>query len=288
MSVVLAPLLLQLALALMTPQQKAAMVVVSGLPAPPGVGGVFVSESTRTLPRPPGALVFTDQEGGQVKNFPQLPPWRAPADFEHTGGAFLSGRATGAALERVGVDVDFAPVLDMPTGPLGSRQFRRPELGVAFARGLGRHACVKHFPGLGSTAVSTDDRVHVEGRLSSADLAPFRAAIAAGARCVMVNNAFYPRFGPYRASTSPGAYRLLRSLGFDGVAITDTLALPVLRGHPAPVEWARRAVLAGADLVLYTNPSDAARAVAALVPLAQRGLLDEHVTRVLRLRALES
>src|SRR5207249_1812856 len=139
---------------------------------------------------------------------------------------------------------------------LGSRQFRRPELGVAFARGLGRRACVKHFPGLGTTPVSTDDRVHVEGRLRAQDLAPFRAAIRNGVQCVMVNNAFYRRFGPYRASTAPGAYRLLRSLGFEGVAITDTLVLPVMRGHPAPVEWAVRAVEAGADLVLYTNPYD--------------------------------
>ena len=51
----------------------------------------------------------------------------------------------------------FAPVLDLPDGPLGSRQFARPEYGVAFAQGLGSAACVKHFPGLGSTPLSTDE-----------------------------------------------------------------------------------------------------------------------------------
>ena len=58
----------------LTPQQKAALVVVSGLPAPPGVAGVIVQSYNRDAPRPPGAFVVTDQEGGSVKTFPQLPP----------------------------------------------------------------------------------------------------------------------------------------------------------------------------------------------------------------------
>ena len=79
----------------------------------------------------------------------------------------------------------------------------------------------------------------------------------------------------------PRTYRLLRSLGFRGVAITDSLSLV----HDAPVErWARQATRAGADLVLFTDPGDALRAVRALVPLARRGELDAHVLRVLRYR----
>src|SRR3954468_7251234 len=58
----------------LTPQQKAALVVVSGLPAPPGVGGVIVQGYDRDAARPPGALVFVDQEGGKVRTFPRLPP----------------------------------------------------------------------------------------------------------------------------------------------------------------------------------------------------------------------
>jgi len=279
----LAALAASFALALMTPQQKAELLVVSGLPAPPGVGGVFVSRFTRSLPRPAGALVFADQEGGRVRSFPDLPPRRDARDYETTADAFLAGRATAAALPRAGVAVDLAPVLDLADGPLGFRQFRRPELGVAFARGLGRHACVKHFPGLGTAAVSTDDRPHVDAVLRARDLAPFRAAIRAGVPCVMVNHAFYRRFGPYRASTEPGTYRLLRSLGFGGVAITDSFSIV---SRPPTVLWTRRAVLGGADLVLYTSPHDAAVAIDALVPLARRGLLDEHVARVLAFRQM--
>jgi len=117
-------------------------------------------------------------------------------------------------------------------GPLGSRQFRRPELGVAFARGLGRAACVKHFPGLGSAAYSTDVRPHVDARVRARDLAPFRAAIRAGVPCVMVGHAFYRSLGRFRASLEPKTYRLLRSLGFRGVAITDSLSIV----RTAPIE----------------------------------------------------
>ena len=117
-------------------------------------------------------------------------------------------------------------------------------------------------------------------RVRQRDLAPYRAAIRNGLRCVMVANAFYGT--RFRASIEPSTYRLLRGLGFDGVAITDSLSIV----RAAPVErWARQAVRAGADLVLFTSPAQARRAIRALVPLARRGELDAHVARVLRYRA---
>ncbi len=209
----------------LTPQQKAALVVVSGPPAPPGVGGIFVRAGQ---PRPRGQLVFADQEGGLVKDFPALPPWRAARDFATAGEARAAGRETGRALRRVGVDVDLAPVLDTAGGPLGSRHFRTPAIGVAFGRGLldgGAGACAKHFPGLGTAAVSTDERPHVDARVTARELAAFRAAIRGGVPCVMVGHAFYPELGGgrFRASLEPAAYRRLRALGFRGVAITDSM-----------------------------------------------------------------
>jgi beta-glucosidase-like glycosyl hydrolase len=96
----------------------------------------------------------------------------------------------------------------------------------------------------------------------------------------MVGHAFYGG-APYRASLEPSTYRLLRRLGFRGVAITDSLSLV----HDAPVErWAPQAIRAGADLLLFTSPAHARRAVRALLPLARRGALLKHVERVLRFR----
>ena len=267
----------------LTPREKAALVVVSGLPAPEGVAGVIVRRWDRTASRPEGALAVADQEGGIVKTFPELPPWRPASAFTTTADAYAAGRDTGRALRRASVDVDLAPVLDSPDGPLGSRHFRRAELGVAFLRGLasaGVGACAKHFPGLGSAPVSTDDRPHVDARVRAQELGGFRAAVRAKVPCVMTSNAFYGG-GRFRASISPATYRLLRSTGFRGVAITDSLSIV----RDAPVErWSRQAMRAGADLLLFTSPDHARRAIAALLPLARAGELDVHVKRVLAFR----
>jgi beta-N-acetylhexosaminidase len=267
--------------AAMTPREKAQAVVVAGMPAGPGFGGVLVRRWTTELPRPRG-LIFADQEGGLVKTFASLPPSLPASSYRSAAEARAAGAATAAALRREGVHASFAPVLDLPEGPLGSRQFARPEYGVAFARGLGRAACVKHFPGLGSTPLSTDE-ARVYGVVRTQDLAPFRAAIQAGVPCVMVGHAIYPQLGPRRASFEPKTYALLRRLGFGGVAITDSIGV---LGSPYAPFWARLALRAGADLVLTTSARDAGRIVDALVPLAGAGELDAKLVRVLRYRNL--
>jgi beta-N-acetylhexosaminidase len=272
------------ALMAMTPQQKAALVVVSGLPAPAGVAGVIVQGWDRDAPRPADALVFVDQEGGDVRAFSELPPAKAAHAIRTREEAVAAGRATAVGLRRIGVQVDLAPVLDLSDGPLGDRQFRSPFFGVAFARGLaagGAASCAKHFPGLGSLPVSTDDRPYVRGHLRDADLAPYRAAVEVDVPCVMVGHGVYPSLGTKRALLEASTYRLLRRLGFDGLAVTDSLS--VVRGHAAG--WATGAARAGADLLLFTSPTDAARAIRALVPLARAGALDKHVARVLAFRA---
>jgi beta-N-acetylhexosaminidase len=250
----------------LTPVQKAQLVVVT-TERP----GIFAGAAH---------IRFADQEGGLVKALPGAPPWRAAAAYTTADEALRAGRETRAGLRRVGVDLAFAPVLDTSDGPLGSRQFRDGSIAVAFARGLGDAACVKHFPGLGSAAHSTDERPHVDAHVRPKDIAPFRAAIRAGVPCVMVGHAFYGT--RYRASLEPSTYRRLRRLGFRGIAISDSLSLV----RDAPVErWAPQAARAGADMLLFTSAAHARRAVSALVPLARRGELDRHVERILQLRA---
>jgi beta-N-acetylhexosaminidase len=260
----LAALLTALIVSSLAPIEKARLLVVTTEQP-----GVFVGAA---------GIRFADQEGEPVKAYLQLPPWRPASAYQTVGEAYAAGRATAAALRARGVAFDLAPVLDLAGGPLGSRQFRRPELAVAFSRGLGRLACPKHFPGLGMARFSTDARPHVDAVVRAADLRPFRAAVRTGARCVMVGHAFYGT--RFRASLEPRTYRLLRSTGFTGIAITDSLSIV----HDAPTErWARQAVRAGADMVLFTSRMHAKSAVRALVPLARRGELDVHVARVLAL-----
>jgi beta-N-acetylhexosaminidase len=253
----------------LTPQQKAGMLVVTTVRP-----GVFSGTAH---------ITFADQEGGLVRAVRSAPAASA-ASYRTAAAAYAGGRATAQALQTAGIDFDFAPVFDTADGPLGRRQFARPALAVAFARGLGRRACAKHFPGLGTARISTDERPHVDAHIRPRDLAPYRAAIRAGLECVMVSNAFYGG-ARYRATLEPATYRLLRRLGFDGIAVTDSLSLV----RSAPVErWAPEAVRAGADILLFTSPAHARRAVRALLPLARRGELDEHVRRVLRARSLLS
>jgi beta-N-acetylhexosaminidase len=252
------------AVAALTPLQKAQLLVVT-TERP----GVFTGAAH---------IRFADQEGGLVQAVKGATP-SAPRAYTTAAQALAAGRATRHALRSESIDVDFAPVFDTSDGPLGSREFARSSYAEAFARGLGDAACPKHFPGLGSAAISTDERPHVDARVRPKDIAPYRAAIARGLRCVMVGHAFYGT--RFRASLEPSTYRRLRALGFDGVAITDSLSLV----HDAPVErWAPQAVRAGADMLLFTSPAHAARAIRALLPLARAGAVDEHVARVLRFR----
>ena len=249
------------------------------MPAGPGFGGVLVRRWNTDGTRPRGALVFADQEGGSVKRFRSNTPWRAASAYRSSAGARTAGVATAAGLRRVGVHAALAPgsicrtALGCGTSP-GRVRRRSP--------GLGRAACVKHFPGLGSTPESTDV-ARVYGVLRSADLAPFQRR--SGQACPRDGrHAIYPRLGPRRASLEPKTYELLRRIGFRGVAITDSLGSSALPG----AYWARLALRAGADLVLTTqwNRSTLDGWWRRSCHLRRQGELDAKLVRVLRYRRL--
>lgn len=255
----------------------------------------------------PPLLVAVDQEGGRVKRFPAGPPaasaahmgrWHDPARVER------EGEKTARYLARVGVNVDLAPVLDVPDSSasfLGARTFGRdPGLvaraGAAFAVGLQRGgvaATGKHFPGLGTARANTDQaRVVVRSTRSDLEqrLFPFRTAIARGIRLVMVSNASYPAFdrtGKRALFSSAIVTELLRRrLGFRGVVITDSMEAPAPRANPnAPAE----AIAAGVDILLYTSEPDGLRAAPALTGAVgagrlPRSTLQASYTRIVALK----
>ena len=227
--------------------------VVSGLPAPKGVAGVIVQDWSRREPRPRRALVFVDQEGGSASTFDELPPGAAASSFQSPKEALAAGRATGNASSAPEWTSTLRPSSISPVGPLGPRHFAEPAESLAFARGLEGGRCVPEaFPGSRIRADLDGRRpARARARLLPAEVRAFRMAVADGATCVMVGHAFYKGFGlERRASFNPAVYRLLRRPGFDGVAITDSVS--VFGSEPA-VPSAKRAVRAGADLVLLTN-----------------------------------
>ena len=238
----------------------------------------------------PPLLIATDQEGGYIRRFPDGPPVESAATMGRESASRVAaiGRATGQYLISAGVDVNLAPVVDVPSSRssfLGSRTFSGSarvvaRLGPAFVTGVQSArvaATAKHFPGLGTASANTDtSNVVVDtsaGELTRR-LAPFRAAIAAGVKLVMVSNAVYPALDRARlpASLSPAiVHGLLRGrLGFRGVVITDTLGAPGPRSYAdAPL----RALKAGVDVLLLDDESSSAAAYEQLLRAARQGAL---------------
>lgn len=238
-------------------------------------------------------LIVTDQEGGLVRRFPWAPPAASAVELGRLGEAALRrrGRETGTALERLGVDVDLAPVADVP---LDERSFvaiqergfstvpnRVARSVTAFSAGLldaGVAPTLKHFPGLGR-ARRTTDRVAVtltaDRGLLAPGLVPYRRAIAAGVvPLVMLSNASYTAYGGEPAAWSPEVLAELRALGFRGVTITDALEpLAATRGV-ALDETAVRAAAAGVDLLLFVGSErSSASAHDAVLAAARSGRL---------------
>ena len=233
-------------------------------------------------------LVGVDQEGGRVRRL----PWAAPADSAgELGSRGDAGRVeeqageAAAALRLAGVDVDFAPVADVVSSPssfLGRRAFSSDatlvsKLAAAFVRGLqagGVAATAKHFPGLGTSHANTDARpvvIQAGTVVLTRGLEPFRSAIAAGVRLVMVSSASYPALDPAAPPamfSRPIVSDLLRGeLGFHGVVVTDALDAPAAARTPhAPA----RAIGAGVDLLLYTGEKASEAGYASLLADASK------------------
>jgi beta-N-acetylhexosaminidase len=264
--------------------------------------------AARAAGRPP-LLVAVDQEGGSIRRLRWAPPARSAAEL----GALpelkvrATGRATALALRAVGVNVDLAPVADVPSVPgsfiaaqaraYASNPERDATLAAAFAQGLaegGVAATAKHFPGLGRASASTDTTpvtIPVSRAVLASDLVSFRALIAARVPLVMLSNATYPALDAKPGAWSPAVQSLLRrTLGYDGVTITDALEA-VAKTHRRSV--AASAVLAaqsGADLLLITGKEAASDAVyGRLVAAAEAGTiprpaLERSYERILALK----
>lgn len=266
----------------------------------------------QSLRRPPGLrdplLVMIDQEGGLVKRIGGAPT--ASAREMGARGADFSreqGRRTAASLRNLGVNVDLAPVLDVarPGGAIageerafGATPGQVEATAIPFAEALqagGVAATAKHFPGLGAARVNTDFAVQrialSKQAIRGIDEAPYEDFVASDGDMVMLDTAIYPAF-----STRPAAFtrsiatgELRSRLGFAGVSITDALGSVAVRAFGGPAKTALAGARAGADLLLYTDPGEAARAHRALSRSLRSGALsravfERSVERVLRLR----
>ncbi len=291
---------------------QAAGVVLFADNLPGRTAGQRLVHSLQAIPRPPGLrdplLVMTDQEGGLVKRIDGAPAVSARV-MGARGAAFSAeqGDRTAANLRSLGVNVNLAPVLDVarPDGTIaetdrgfGATPARVVATAVPFATAMqdgGVAATGKHFPGLGSARLNTDDAVQRIGLSKQAlrefDEAPYRRFVAAGGELVMLSTAIYPALSPRPAAFSAAIAtgELRQRLGFEGVSITDALGSVAAREFGSTTQAAIAAASAGVDLLLYTEPGEAASAQMALLDRLRAGAFsraafEESAGRVLRLR----
>jgi len=275
-----------------------------------GVGGVLVTganvETRSQVTRLVGDIkararhamvVSTDEELGRVSSFGEVIGYTSSARRlarEGTPDAIRQvARKQATALAAMGITLDFAPVADLDGGPsdstIGDRSFSvdaavATRYAAAYALGLadgGVRATAKHFPGR-AQAIGDD---HL-GRITSGatlqdlqrnDLKPFADLINQGIPVVMVSNVDYAALDATTpASLSPRTYQLLRSLGFRGIAITDSVGMGAVNLRWDMPDAAVKAIEAGADGVLTTDGNFARDMVAALVAAVQKGELREE------------
>ena len=256
----------------------------------------------------PRLLIAVDQEGGSVKRIPWAPPTLSPPQMGRTYSrvARAQGASTGSALHALGIDVDLAPVADVPSssasfmyreGRTFSFSATRTTLDAnAFATGLESEAVVptmKHFPGIGFATRDTDSYVVAITASKTAlapGLLPYRTAISDHIPLIMLSNATYPAYDAHNAagwSHVIGTTLLRNELGFTGVTITDSLdGTAKARGL-----WTRvlavSAARAGTDMILTTgSEASTAGVYATLLRQAQEGLIPLSTLRASYARIL--
>jgi len=224
-------------------------------------------------------LVCVDQEGGRVARFGApviaLPPMQtlaAAGDPQLTRDA---ATVLGRQLRAIGINLNFAPVLDVDTNPqnpvIGDRAFgRTPEIviehALAFADGLhdgGVLSCGKHFPGHGDTDLDSHLALpilrHDRARLEEVELRPFRAVAKRLPSVMTAHVVFEAVDADAPATMSPAAIgKLLREgIGFEGAVFSDDLEMRAITERHSVEEAGVLAIEAGCDLLLVCSDLDA-------------------------------
>jgi beta-N-acetylhexosaminidase len=230
--------------------------------------------------RSPPLIVAVDQEGGRVQRFipgfSRLPPARLIGhafDQDPKEGLELA-RRTGwlmaSELRSHGVDISFAPVVDLDYGvneAIGTRAFHKradvvSQLAVSYMhgmRGAGMAATAKHFPGHGAVSADSHHTLPVDRRDlvdMADDLSPYRRLIANGLPSVMVAHIVFPALDVAPASLSSGWIRdvLRGELRFQGVVFADDLSMGgAAAAYGDVVTRAQKALAAGCDMLPVCN-----------------------------------
>ena len=239
-------------------------------------------------PRP--QLLCVDQEGGRVQRFQD--GYSALPALEGFGRIYAADPVRALALAEehawlmaseiraTGVDLSFAPVVDLGRGNLaiGDRAFStEPDIVAEFARAYvrgmhsaGMAATIKHFPGHGTVREDTHFDVAVDQRsldeMRATDLVPFVAGIEANAEAVMLAHVTYPQIAPEPAGYSPYWINtiLREEMGFRGVVFSDDIGMAAAFSAGGIKQRIDAHLDAGCDVVLVCHPQLVEESLAAV------------------------
>lgn len=254
-----------------------------------------------------------DEEGGSVSRMPpefmKMPPAKRIGAREDEVLAKRAGEILAEEIKAFGMNVNFAPVLDIFSNPkntviadraFGTEAEQVRKQGAAAMQGIREQGVIsvaKHFPGHGDTAVDSHVRLpqaeHDLGRLKSFELVPFVQAVADRADAIMMAHILFPNIDPdFPASLSQVFMDgILRTeMNYDGVIITDDMTMGAITQNYDIGEAAVVSFRAGSDIILVCHDFANQEAVfKALRTAAETGeipldRIDESVYRILKLK----
>jgi len=254
-----------------------------------------------------------DEEGGRISRMPdefmKIPSSQRIGELNNSELSYQLGGILGDELKSFGLNMDFAPVLDVNSNPknpvIGDRAFGNEpslvrKLGIQTMKGLQSRniiSVVKHFPGHGDTSVDSHVGLptvnHDLDRLNSLELVPFEAAIENNAEAIMMAHILLPKIdshNPASFSEKIISDLLRKDLNFKGVVITDDITMGAVVNNYDIGEVAVKSINAGSDIVLVCHDYLKEEAVIkAIQKAAENGnismdRIDQSVYRILTLK----
>ncbi|MEQ2129008.1 beta-N-acetylhexosaminidase [Caldanaerobacter subterraneus KAk] len=260
------------------------------------------------------AFISIDQEGGMVtriyRGATYLPGNMAIGATKDPENAYKVGEIAGRELRTIGININFAPVMDVNNNPLnpviGVRSYgENPEdvanFGINYIKGLQKEgviATAKHFPGHGDTTVDSHLDLpkvnHGKDRLYEVELYPFKKAVENGVDAIMTAHILFPALEDSKVPATLSYNVLTRILReefkFDGLIITDCMEMNAIAKYFGTQKAASMAIKAGADIVLVSHTKDLQiKAFENIKEAVERGdisveRIDESVRRILKMK----
>jgi len=258
-------------------------------------------------------LLGADQEGGRVTRLPgglaNFPPNKQIGKVNNPEFSYKVGTLLGEELKGFGLNLDFAPVLDINSNPnnpvIGDRSFGNnaeivSKLGIQTMKGIQSQnviPTIKHFPGHGDTSVDSHLELPIVNKslkeLKKLELIPFERAIDDGADVVMVAHILLPELdktNPASMSKAVMTDLLRKQLHFEGVIITDDMTMGAITEHFDIGKAAVESVKAGSDIILVGHDyNNVVKITSSLKTAIQSGeiseqRLNESLERIIELK----